>query len=100
MKKTILFLTLIISSLAIMSCDSDDNSSLNEIEQKLLGKWYFEEQPTDIPNNSFTFNSNKSVRYTYWTGGSNNDFDYEDGSWSMSGDILTMKFPDDDVELV
>lgn len=101
MKKSILLFVLFITSIVSFSCNGDDDSSsLNELEQKLSGKWYFEEIGFE-PNNSFTFNSNKIVRYTYWNGQGSNPyvFEHEDGTWSMNGDILTMTFPEG-VELI
>ena len=100
MKKlsTLLGLT-ILTFLFLFSCSSDDNddsTSSNEIAQKLVGKWYFTDPSTNPEiNNSFTFTSNGKVTYSYWSGGSGNNYDSETGTFSVKGDVLTMIFPDD-----
>lgn len=101
MKKTILFFMMLMFSAITFSCSSDDDSSdNNEVYQKLVGKWYF--QDPDVYgydyNNSFTFSSDGNVTYRYWIG-TGNDFESETGSFNVSGDILTMTYPEG-VELV
>ncbi|MEZ4801146.1 MAG: hypothetical protein R2797_00120 [Gelidibacter sp.] len=96
MKKRIYFLLFILLGLSF-GCSSDDSSSnLNETGQRLLGKWYFG-NPAIIglaTNNSFTFTSNGEVTYSYWTGGADNDFYNESGTFNVDGDIMTMTFPE------
>lgn len=96
MRKIIYFLLILITSLNFSCSKEDDSSGQNVIEQKLIGKWYFADPEIYgyATNNSFTFNSNKEVTYSFWTGGSNNEFNSETGSFSVDGDILTMTFPD------
>ena len=84
------------------SCSSDnDSSNKNEIYQKLIGKWYFQDPSVYgyTKNNSFTFSSNNHVTYSYWLGDFENTFDSETGSFNVNGDVLKMTFPDG-VELV
>lgn len=84
-------------AITISSCtNSDDstNSTSNPIEQKLIGKWYFKDPSTSPSNNnSFTFNTNGKVTYSYWTG-TGTSYDSETGTFSTSGDKLTMVFPE------
>lgn len=97
MKQKILLLCFLSFSLFTISCSSDDNSdnNSNQIYQDLIGKWYFE-NPTTNPthNNSFTFNSNGNVTYSYWDGTPGNNYDSETGTFSVDGNVLTMKFPE------
>ncbi len=94
MKKVLLVLIAVLSFTAC-SNDSDDNNS-SEIETKLLGKWLFE-NPNNTPtvNNSFTFTSDGKVIYSYWDGGSGNNYDSETGPFSFNEDVMTMIFPED-----
>ena len=97
MKKTIYLLLVVLTSLTL-SCSSDDDSSgLNEIGQKLVGQWYFEDpQVVGYDQlNSFIFKSNGEVTYRYWTGTQTNTFYDEVGYFSLNGDILTMTYPED-----
>jgi len=96
MKKTFYFLTMPLSLAFFTSCSNDDNSSNynNEIYQKLIGKWYFDDPITNPTiNNSFTFNSGGKVTYSYWTG-AGNEYDSETGTFSVNNDVLTMVFPE------
>lgn len=97
MKKNVLFLIMIVISFLNLNCSSDNENS--GTSSKLQGKWYFNnpELAGEDGNNSFTFNSNNEVVYTYWQG--ENFSDYEVGNYSLTDDILTMKFSED-VELV
>lgn len=86
----------LLSTLFVLSCSSndDDITTNNEIAEKLKGKWYFED-PKEFGisyNNSFTFDSNNKVTYSYWVGGNENNFDSEIGKYEVKGDILTMNF--------
>lgn len=89
MKNTFLVL---IAIFALTACSSDDDST-SGIESQLLGKWLFE-NPNNNPtvNNSFTFNSNGSVTYSYWDGGQGNNYDSETGTFSFQEDVMTMIF--------
>jgi hypothetical protein len=97
--KTILKFTFIfLITLLLNSCSSDDsnNDNLSELETQLLGKWYFG-NPQIVgleTNNSFTFNSDGQVIYSYWSGGADFDFLTETGTYSFSGDIMTMVYPE------
>ncbi|MCO6147393.1 hypothetical protein [Flavobacterium sp. NRK1] len=93
MKKVILLLMLT-TSLFTISCNNDDSTTNNnnEVYQKLLGKWYHGEPSPDY-NSALTFNSNGTVKYTYWTGSGNN-YDSETGTFSVEGDVMTMVFPE------
>lgn len=90
-----IFLTLI-AILSLVACSSDDDSNnSSEIETQLLGKWLFDNPNTNPSfNNSFTFSSNGQVIYSYWDGGQGNNYDSETGTYSFSGDIMTMTFPE------
>lgn len=101
MKRTILFFMVLTFSAVTFSCSGDDDSSYNnEVYQKLIGKWYFQDPDIDgyDYNNSFTFSSNGNVTYRYWIG-IGDEFESEIGSFSVNGDILTMIYPEG-VELV
>lgn len=89
------FLTLI-AIFSLVACTSDDdNSSDNETFDSLIGQWFFEDPATNPTiNNSFTFNSDGSVIYSYWDGTPGNNYDSETGSFSVDADILTMTFPE------
>ncbi|MFM2213030.1 MAG: hypothetical protein RL427_293 [Bacteroidota bacterium] len=94
MKKIIHFCTAIILLSTVIQCSSSDGGASSGLSQKIIGKWYF--QPIgSTPNNSFTFNANHTVRYSFWDGNGTNPYtyDYEDGSWSMQDSKLTMTFP-------
>ncbi|KJD33977.1 hypothetical protein PK35_04370 [Tamlana nanhaiensis] len=92
--KTILKFSLTALLLILVASCSTSDDSTNEIETQLLGKWLFE-NPNNNPsvNNSFTFNPNGNVTYSYWTGSGNN-YDTETGTFSFNGDIMTMDFPE------
>lgn len=96
MKQNFLILIAIFSLMACSSDDDNSSSSNNEIYQSLIGKWYFAdpEEYGYSTNNSFTFTSNGNVTYSYWTGGQENDFDSETGTFSVDGDVLTMVYPE------
>lgn len=96
MKRTFLVLIAILSFTAC-SDDDENNNSLNELQTQLLGKWYFG-NPQIVgleTNNSFTFNSEGQVTYSYWSGGADFDFFTEEGTYSFDGDIMTMVYPED-----
>ncbi|MBR9846272.1 MAG: hypothetical protein GYB35_09275 [Algicola sp.] len=84
-------------SFLIVACSSsDDSSDTNQIDSQILGKWYFG-NPLLVgleTNNSFTFNTNGEVVYSYWSGGDDFDFLTETGTYSFNGDIMTMVFPE------
>lgn len=93
MKKIFL---LLIAILSFTACSNeDDNSALSELDTKLLGRWLFE-NPTNNPsiNNSFTFASDGSVTYSYWDGNSGNNYLNEMGTFSFTGDVMEMTFPE------
>lgn len=97
MKNPIYFLLLFLVILTFSCSSDDDNSSSNsEVYQKLIGKWYFADPEVYgySTNNSFTFTSDGKVTYSFWTGGQNNDFNSEAGTFSVEGDILTMVYPE------
>ncbi len=95
MMRTI-FLALIAIFLFTACSTEDNDNSLNDEQSQILGKWFFD-NPNNNPswNNSFTFNSNGNVTYSFWDGvdGSNN-YDSETGTFSFEGDIMTMVFPE------
>ncbi len=96
MKKNIYIISMLISLVLFSNCSSGDDSSSqkNETNQKLTGKWYFDDPSTKpTVNNSFTFTANGKVTYSYWTGTGNN-YESETGTFSMDGTILKMAFPD------
>jgi hypothetical protein len=94
MKSIFYSLILFLSAITTSGCSSDDNSSTgnNEVHQKLIGKWYFDDPSTNPSvNNSFTFTSNGNVTYTYWTG-TGAEYESETGSFDVTNDIMTMAF--------
>ncbi|MFV0196515.1 lipocalin family protein [Empedobacter falsenii] len=96
MKRILLFYVMIISSALLFNCSKDDDSSIdNTSNQKLIGKWYFDDRKIVglSTNNSFTFSKDKTVIYSYWSGGSANDFEKENGTYELKSDVLTMTFP-------
>lgn len=98
MKKTVLLIAIVISTL-FSGCSKDDDgqaNNTNKVYKNLIGKWYFgdPEEYGYSMNNSFTFTSKGNVTYSYWTGGQGNDFDSETGTFSVDGDILTMIYPE------
>ena len=96
MKKSIFYTFLVSILLLSISCskDHDNESSLNETGQKLIGKWYFTDPSTNpIYNHSFTFSTDGKVVYRFWPGGSSTDLDSENGTFTVDGDKMTMIFP-------
>lgn len=103
MKKAILYVSLILFA---FGCSSDSDTDLNAQEQKIIGAWEVRSlgyinangnetiQPLESEcYNSYTFTSNKKVNYkNYWDC---SDMEEENGSWSIQGNILTRKFPQD-----
>jgi hypothetical protein len=94
MKNIFLALIAIFVFTACSSDDDNDNNS-SEVESQILGKWLFENPNTNPSfNNSFTFSSDGHVTYSYWDGGQGNNYDSETGTFSFSGEIMTMIFPE------
>lgn len=96
MKRILLFCIMLMSSALLFNCSNDDDSSIeNTSTQKLIGKWYFEDPKVVgyTTNNSFTFSKDKTVVYSYWSGGKANEFDSEKGTYELKGYVLTMIFP-------
>ncbi len=96
--KSFFNLSILLLSIVILGCSSsDDGNDTNQIDSQLLGQWYFG-NPLLVgleTNNSFTFNANGEVIYSYWSGGADFDFLTETGTYSFEGDIMTMIFPED-----
>lgn len=89
------FLILITMTL-FLSCSSDESESENNSTyQKLIGKWYFGDPTTNpIENHSFTFTSQGDVTYYYGDGTANSVDDYETGTFSVDGEVMTMIYPE------
>ena len=88
---------ILIAILSFVSCSSDDDNgnNLSEVEAQIFGRWLFE-NPNNNPtiNNSFAFTSEGNVIYSYWDGNAGNNYLSETGTFSFSGDIMTMIFPE------
>lgn len=91
MKKTILFFTVMVMSIANFSCNNDDSTNLNENAQKLIGTWGTLGWDDEFYK-KFTFRNDSKVEY--YTYHSNENELEEIGTWSMDGDILTMVYPE------
>lgn len=94
MKKKLFYSLLALTLLFSFSCSRDsDEQSFNSIKQKLIGKWYFGDPAiygTTGENHSFTFTNDNVV--TYRSGPEASDF--ENGSYTVDGNKLTMVYPD------
>ena len=77
------------------SCSSDDNDGGNNSNSKIIGTWGTKwNSGTGIAvHPKFTFLSNGNVKYYTYPSGSQPELE-EIGSWSMSGETLTMDFPE------
>lgn len=91
MKKFYLFFILIMT---LTSCSSDDGNVQSNSNSQIIGTWGAEFiNDNDYPiDPKFTFLSNGDVKYyTYF----NPEPELEEiGTWNLSGDILTMEFPE------
>ena len=77
------------------SCSSDDNDGGNNSNSKIIGTWGTKwNSGTGIAvHPKFTFLSNGNVKYYTYPSGSQPELE-EIGTWSMSGESLTMDFPE------
>lgn len=77
------------------SCSSDDNDGGNNSNSKIIGTWGTKwNSGTGIAvHPKFTFLSNGNVKYYTYPSGSQPELE-EIGTWSMSGETLTMDFPE------
>jgi hypothetical protein len=106
MKKSILLLFMLSISLFTISCSNDDNnnSNVSTEEQALLGTWKVVaygtvnssgvetiNQITNTCLNTYKFTSDKNVNYKSYA--SCTDVEEENGTWSLSGGLLTRTFP-------
>ena len=95
--KKILILALAFTTLLTVStsCSSDDNDGGNNSNSKIIGTWGTKwNSGTGIAvHPKFTFLSNGNVKYYTYPSGSEPELE-EIGTWNMSGDILTMEFPE------
>jgi hypothetical protein len=94
--KKILSLVFVFTTLITVSssCSSDDGSTSNS-NSKIVGTWGTEwNDGTGIAvHPKFTFLSNGDVKYYTYQNVTQPILE-EIGTWSMSGDILTMDFPE------
>ena len=77
------------------SCSSDDNDGGNNSNSQIIGTWGTKwNSGTGIAvHPKFTFLSNGNVKYYTYPSGSQPELE-EIGTWSMSGESLTMDFPE------
>lgn len=83
-----------LSLFTAIGCSRDngvDESTSANLKTKLIGKWYFADPAIygTSNNNSFTFTTDNKVTYKFGSGAS----DYENGTYSVDGDKLTMTYP-------
>jgi len=94
MKKKLFYSLLALTLLFSFSCSRDrDEQPSNSTKQKLIGKWYFGDPAiygTTGENHSFTFSNDNVVTYRF---GSQTTY-FENGSYTVDGDKLTMVYPD------
>ena len=92
--KKILSLILILTTLMTVSssCSSDDSGSNSN--SPIVGTWgtQWNSGTANAVRPKFTFLSNGNVKYYTYQSISQPELE-EIGTWSMSGDILTMDFP-------
>ncbi len=95
--KKILSLVLVLSLLTnvFSSCSKDDDESGNNSNSQIVGTWGTQwNNGTGIAvHPKFTFLANGNVKYYTYPSGNNPELE-EIGTWNMSGDILTMDFPE------
>jgi len=106
MKKSILLLFMLSISLFTISCSNDDNnnSNVSTEEQAMLGTWKVVaygtvnssgvetiNQITNTCLNTYKFTSDRNVNYKSYA--SCTDVEEENGTWSLSGGLLTRTFP-------
>ena len=77
------------------SCSSNDNDGGNNSNSQIIGTWGTKwNSGTGIAvHPKFTFLSNGNVKYYTYPSGSQPELE-EIGTWSMSGETLTMDFPE------
>ena len=95
--KKILILVLAFTTLLTVStsCSSNDNDGGNNSNSQIIGTWGTKwNSGTGIAvHPKFTFLSNGNVKYYTYPSGSQPELE-EIGTWSMSGETLTMDFPE------
>ena len=95
--KKILILALAFTTLLTVStsCSSDDNDGGSNSNSQIIGTWGTKwNSGTGIAvHPKFTFLSNGNVKYYTYPSGSQPELE-EIGTWSMSGETLTMDFPE------
>lgn len=93
--KKILSLVLVFTTLMTVcsSCSSDDSGSNSN--SQIVGTWGTEwnNGTGDAVHPKFTFLSNGNVKYYTYPSGTEPELE-EIGTWNMSGEILTMDFPE------
>lgn len=95
--KKILILALAFTTLLTIStsCSNDDNDGGNNSNSQIIGTWGTKwNSGTGIAvHPKFTFLSNGNVKYYTYPSGSQPELE-EIGTWSLSGETLTMDFPE------
>lgn len=95
--KKILILALAFTTLLTVStsCSSDDNDGGSNSNSQIIGTWGTKwNSGTGIAvHPKFTFLSNGNVKYYTYPSGNQPELE-EIGTWSMSGETLTMDFPE------
>lgn len=96
MKKNIYFFTILLSLAFFTNCSSDDdNSSLTQLEQQMVGIW---NTSPDLTGNTYQYKSDKSAVYVNtWTNGTKIEVTTYEGAWDIiDGNILIEYYPDED----
>jgi hypothetical protein len=92
--KTIRLLMFVIISSIFQSCSNNDgeitDSSLSQIEQKLIGKW---NTSSNLKGNTYSYKSDKTATYVNTYYGETTTYI---GAWAIiDGDILIEYYPDE-----
>lgn len=109
-KLTVLFLSVMTLGLSVSSCSSDDDKGIGSVEGKweisqagmvLNGKEMLEnvESENGCPKEAFEFSAGGALTSTYseyYNSKCNNET--ETGTWSQSGNTLTIKYTGSDEE--
>ena len=102
MKKLNLLCGILIGLLIFTSCSSDDDNNDGGTDANLVGTWTgvsstFNGNDSGVPDNSIVrFMSDNSTEFVYEDFGNNGEDIIETGTWTKSGNMLTITFDDAD----